>query len=94
MPAPISATRFSTAASTLPVGFAEQMGHPCQWVTESLSDEEFYGRWRGWLRDGSCGDTLGAFLAPPEYRDIPAIPPPEGCVWQTGPMPGAEGAAD
>ena len=77
----------------LPVGFAEQMGHPCQWVTESLSDEEFYGRWRGWLEMDRAG-TPWVFLAPPEYRDIPAIPPPGGCVWQTGPMPGAEGVAD
>lgn len=31
------------------MAFREQMGSPCQWSPEPLPDEEFYGRWRGWV---------------------------------------------
>lgn len=43
---------FLDGSVTLPDGFAEQMGNPCQWVQdEVLSDGEFLGRWRGWIEN-------------------------------------------
>jgi len=77
--------------------FARQMGgdlnRPCQWWPEPIKDDaEFFGRWRGWIAANPDQTILTSwgFIAPAPWRDVTPIPPPEGCDWQTGPMPGAE----
>ena len=64
------------------------MGHPCQWSKEPITDDKkFFGRWRGWVEQkGSPHRNLWHDIAPPEWRDVTAIPPPEGCTRQVGPM--------
>ncbi|KCV83249.1 hypothetical protein ATO10_00770 [Actibacterium atlanticum] len=81
---------FLDGTVTLPDGFRAAMGNPCQWVNEPLSDQQFYGRWRGWLEtnDPNIGWSFTA-TAPPEWRDVTPIPPPEGCEWKFGLMPDA-----
>lgn len=95
---------FLDASVTVTDAFRAQMGNPCQWAAEVLGDEEFFGRWRGWIEAGSMdhGGIQTPFgsvklsvqwevIAPSEWRDVGPIPPPEGCAWKTGPMPGAGG---
>jgi len=71
--------------------FANRMGTPCQWTKQILSDEEFFGRWRGWT-EASPRFLSGivdywTLYGPKEWRHVTPIPPPEGCKWKTGPMP-------
>jgi len=76
------------------VAFRRQMGTPCQWHSGVLNDEEFFGHWRGWIEASPNVPGLTKlewdWFAPPEWRDVTPIPPPEGCEWKTGPMPGAD----
>ncbi|MEM6565197.1 MAG: pentapeptide repeat-containing protein, partial [Pseudomonadota bacterium] len=76
--------------------FRKQMGSgdergPCQWAASELYGNLFYGRWRGWLE--AAPDRIGAppwiVIAPEAYKNVKPIPPPLGCEWKTGPMPGA-----
>ena len=73
--------------------FRAQMGAPCQWVTGVIAnDADFYGRWRGSI-EARPDDVIferWAEVATEAFRNAPAIPPPPGCAWKTGPMPGAE----
>ena len=73
--------------------FRAQMGAPCQWVTGVIADDaDFYGRWRGSI-EARPDDVIferWAEVATEAFRNAPAIPPPPGCAWKTGPMPGAE----
>ncbi|WP_299962158.1 pentapeptide repeat-containing protein [uncultured Roseobacter sp.] len=73
----------------LPEGFQNQMGHPCQWVDQDLDDEAFFGRWRGWIEAAPPEYAPPAWeqIAPDDYKDTSAIPPPPGCTWKTGPLP-------
>ncbi|MGH1578014.1 pentapeptide repeat-containing protein [Planktotalea sp.] len=72
--------------------FDEQMGTPCQWHADILADEQFYGRWRGWVEAKPARRVSDdwRFVGPAKWRDVTPIPPPEGCEWKTGPMPSAE----
>jgi uncharacterized protein YjbI with pentapeptide repeats len=77
--------------------FRAQMGNPCQWATEIIDNgSDLYGRWRGWIEARShTGVTESpskgwTFIAPPGFENVTAIPPPPGCTWKTGPMPGAD----
>ncbi len=79
---------FFDASLVAPPAFIAQMGDLCQTVPERvLDDTEFFGRWRGWLE--ARGAINWPLYAPPGFQDVTAIPPPEGCEWKTGPMPGA-----
>ncbi|MEO1312828.1 MAG: pentapeptide repeat-containing protein [Pseudomonadota bacterium] len=72
---------FADASVQTPEGFAR----PCQWATTALSDDDFFGHWRGWL-EASPDGYIWQFIAPPEFQNVPPIPPPEGCEWKTGPL--------
>ncbi|BAQ67844.1 Pentapeptide repeat-containing protein [Rhodovulum sulfidophilum] len=63
--------------------FREQMGNPCQWHADVLSDEEFFGRWLGWLEASENGSVGWQQFLPIAWRNVAAIAPPDGCVWQT-----------
>ncbi|WP_422050357.1 pentapeptide repeat-containing protein [Shimia sp.] len=86
---------FFDASVTVPETMRNQIGHPCLWNwlqenPEPLGDDAFFGRWRGWLMlDPAWSDTLWPEIAPPEYHDVPATPPPADCKWITDPLPGA-----
>lgn len=70
--------------------FRTQMGNPCQWVNKVVEDDAtFYGYWRGWVEANSSAPKSDKWnrIAPREYQNVTAIPPPEGCTWKTGPMP-------
>lgn len=70
---------FADATVYMPSDFAK----PCQWAGGELSDEAFWGHWRGWL---SAGDYSAewARVAPAGFEDVTPIPPPDGCEWKTG----------
>ncbi|MBL3587675.1 pentapeptide repeat-containing protein [Rhodovulum sulfidophilum] len=63
--------------------FRKQMGDPCQWHADVLSDEEFFGRWRGWIEASGKVATPWWLISPAGWSDVAAIPPPDGCVWKT-----------
>ncbi|MBL3566375.1 pentapeptide repeat-containing protein [Rhodovulum sulfidophilum] len=65
-------------------GFRKQMGDPCQWHADVLSDEEFFGRWRGWIEVSVDASFYWPGLSPEGWSDVAAIPPPDGCTWKTG----------
>ncbi|MBL3597996.1 pentapeptide repeat-containing protein [Rhodovulum sulfidophilum] len=65
-------------------GFRKQMGDPCQWHADVLSDEEFFGRWRGWIEASVDASFYWPGLSPEGWSDVAAIPPPDGCTWKTG----------
>ncbi|TDX18411.1 pentapeptide repeat-containing protein [Rhodovulum visakhapatnamense] len=65
-------------------GFRKQMGDPCQWHADVLSDEEFFGRWRGWLEASGMDSRNWSNISPEGWSDVAAIPPPDGCNWKTG----------
>ncbi|ANB35178.1 hypothetical protein A6024_14375 [Rhodovulum sulfidophilum] len=65
-------------------GFRKQMGDPCQWHADVLNDEEFFGRWRGWVEASGKGKTYWPWVSPAGLSDVAAIPPPDGCTWKTG----------
>ncbi|MEM1073427.1 MAG: pentapeptide repeat-containing protein [Pseudomonadota bacterium] len=76
--------------------FRKQMGSgdekgPCQWAASELYGNLFYGRWRGWLEAApyQIGAPEWIVIAPEAYKNVKPIPPPLGCEWKTGPMPGA-----
>ncbi|MEP2532911.1 pentapeptide repeat-containing protein [Shimia sp.] len=83
---------FFDASVAIPPNMQKQIGHPClrNWVGENpvpLIDEEFFGRWHGWLTlDPSWHKLKWQLIAPPQYHDVPAIPPPPGCTWFTDPI--------
>ncbi|MEM9577160.1 MAG: pentapeptide repeat-containing protein [Pseudomonadota bacterium] len=67
-----------------------QMGYPCQWVDRELTDDaEYYGYWRGWVETAPAyiWPMLWEFVAPEPFRNVPAIAPPEGCMWHLEQMP-------
>ena len=47
---------------------------PCHWAKTELSDEEYFGRWKGWI------DTISVTAYLPDLDAYPPIPPPPGCV--------------
>lgn len=66
-------TTFGDASVKLPSTFAR----PCQWGREEegkLDDAQYFGRWRGWLRDTSLQSADHVF------ENHPAIAPPTGCA--------------
>ncbi|MEM8656640.1 MAG: hypothetical protein AAGF22_00975, partial [Pseudomonadota bacterium] len=72
---------FADASVQTPEGFAR----PCQWATTALSDDDFFGQWRGWLEESP--DRLSwDDIAPEGFENVPAIPPPDGCEWKTEPL--------
>ncbi|MBL3596585.1 pentapeptide repeat-containing protein [Rhodovulum sulfidophilum] len=75
-------------------GFRQQMADPCQWHADTLSDEEFFGRWRGWIEATGGASSDWPLVAPSGWLEVRAIPPPEGCVWKTGSMATGAGAKD
>ncbi|MBL3554242.1 pentapeptide repeat-containing protein [Rhodovulum sulfidophilum] len=65
-------------------GFRKQMGDPCQWHADVLSDEEFFGRWRGWVEASENISLYWQGRSPEVWSDVAAIPPADGCTWKTG----------
>lgn len=62
------------------VDLETSVSRPCQWLDIKLSDEEFFGRWKGWLEandDGTLNILDFLFLDLDDYK---AIPPPTYCV--------------
>jgi hypothetical protein len=47
------------------------------------SDAEFYGRWKGWLKISPNLNlsNLWSDIAPEDWKDVEAVPPPENCTW-------------
>ena len=82
---------FMDASVTLPDAFRAQLGDQCQSPQKDvLTDAEFYGRWRGWIEHPSNPSRPALRwidLAPPGMDNLTAIPPPEGCMWKTSPLP-------
>ncbi|MCY4335829.1 MAG: hypothetical protein OXC60_14320 [Litoreibacter sp.] len=64
--------------------FREQMDDPCQWSEDVLPDEEFYGRWRGWV--DAKNKRQWPSIAPVIWRDVEPIPAVPGCEWKTDPI--------
>ena len=71
--------------------FRARMGMPCQWEPQVLLDDAaYFGRWRWWFdasRDKASFEEW-QLVAPPDWRDVPVNPGPEGCAWKTGPANG------
>ncbi len=76
---------FGDRTVNLPMGLKP----PCQWSRENLSDEAFFGRWRGWI-EASPQYVRWKKIAPKGYEDVTPIPPPDGCAWSTDSGPDAE----
>jgi uncharacterized protein YjbI with pentapeptide repeats len=60
---------FMDASVLLPINRAMQMRRPCQmWHLVIKSDEEFFGRWRGWVekKPNQLWFEHWSFIAPPE----------------------------
>ncbi len=82
-------TDFRNSFGDNTVSLPPQMARPCQWgpVDVDLTDDQFWGRWRGWLEaftppaDGDIWEEI----APKGFETVIPIAPPEGCVWKTGP---------
>lgn len=55
------------------------MQRPGHWCVRKLNDKEFFGRWRGWIEIYST--DMWELVAPGNFKDVPAIPPPEGSKW-------------
>lgn len=77
---------FLDGSVAVPPDFRESLNSPCQWSAEPLLDEEFFGRWRGWLNANPKLNMENPILgwraiAPEEWHDVAPISPPEGCVW-------------
>ena len=76
-------TSFGDAAVILPA----DVPRPCQWASFALDDDEYFGRWRGWLEaNGVLINDMGFG----ELDRYTAIPPPPGC----GPKPAERNPAD
>lgn len=73
---------FLDASVTMTSAFRDRMGNPCQWAEGVLEDNEFDGRWRGWIEAHSPYDWRSgwAYEGPDAYRDVMPIPPPPGCM--------------
>lgn len=68
---------FGDATVTLPQGIQR----PPQWLDHAAKDDtEFYGAWRGWVEAGPHPD-IWPFIAPAGFKDVKAIPPPNGLTW-------------
>ncbi|MEP6017044.1 MAG: pentapeptide repeat-containing protein [Paracoccaceae bacterium] len=58
---------------------------PCQWTEKILSDAEFFSRWRGWIESAPFFNPYSwEDIAPPGWRYVPALAPPDDCVWHKG----------
>jgi uncharacterized protein YjbI with pentapeptide repeats len=80
----IESKHFQSSFGDASVKLPDGVEPPCQWGDGSakplaeqqpLSDEQFFGRWRGWLERG------GTFMQ--DLYKFPAIPPHPGCEWPT-----------
>ncbi|MBO9408589.1 pentapeptide repeat-containing protein [Shimia sp. R9_1] len=86
---------FFDASVSVPKDMRDRIGSPCWWDwveanPKPLKDFEYFARWRGWLSiEEKWGDDGWERLAPPEFRNVPLIPPPADCKWITDPLPGA-----
>lgn len=60
----------------------QQVGLPCQWTAEELTDAEFFGRWRWWIE---LRGTRWSRFAPEGWHDVPVNPGPKGCTWSDAP---------
>lgn len=86
---------FFDSSVVVPDHMKDRIGHPCLWSqitpdSTPLSDEAFYGQWRGWLElDPEWEEKHWIRLVPSKYNDISAIPPPADCKWSADPLPGA-----
>lgn len=69
---------FADASVDVPAGFVR----PCQWAKTELSDEAFFGRWRGWIGMSSTPQTW-SWIAPEGFEDVTPLPPPPDCAWTT-----------
>ncbi|WP_306116562.1 MULTISPECIES: pentapeptide repeat-containing protein [unclassified Roseovarius] len=94
---------FLDGSVTVPEDFAAQMGRPlarpCQWVSATLSDPDFFSIWRWWILQNPSYSTAfndqmwHEFVAPQGWEDV-ALPTDAqlekhglaGCTWQTDKM--------
>lgn len=80
---------FFDGSVIVPTAMRDQIGQPClwEWVAQnpkSLSDAQFFGRWRGWLTlnpDWIAEGWKAQQSVPDIWRDVEPIAPPNGCVW-------------
>ena len=86
-------TAFFDSSIVVPDHMKDRIGHPCLWSqitpdSAPLSDEAFYGQWRGWLSlDPEWEEKNWLRLVSLKFKDIPAIPPPADCKLITAPLP-------
>ena len=75
---------FIDGTSIIPAELARANGNPCQWVLDrALSEDEFFGRWRGWVEFGNTFSDPWGYISPKGFKDIPAIPPDDpDCRWK------------
>lgn len=75
---------FIDGTSIVPAEFARANGNPCQWVLDrALSEEEFLGRWLGWIDLNERSLLPWFFLAPEGFEDVTPIPPDDpDCRWK------------
>ncbi|MEX0286996.1 MAG: pentapeptide repeat-containing protein [Paracoccaceae bacterium] len=77
---------FMDTSVTWPSEFSSRMGTPCQWLSTSLKDDDFYAHWAGWILQHPLynGDDWKDIL-PKEYHHV--TPHDWGdCKWKTVPF--------
>ena len=86
---------FMDGSVTMTDAFRSQLGDQCQSRLDTvLPDEEFYGRWLGWL----AAETGYSFFIvsasfPEKWRNVDAIAPDPGCEWKP-PLAEVQGGPD
>jgi uncharacterized protein YjbI with pentapeptide repeats len=87
---------FMDGSVELTDAFRMQLGDQCQSRLDTvLSDEEFYGRWLGWLlaEPDSLSTQLVRWYLPAKWKDVEPIAPDPGCVWKP-PLVEVQGVTD
>ena len=77
---------FLDGSVTMKDAVRSQLGDQCQSRLKTvLSDEEFYGRWLGWLEADPSLEVAffsGRDVLPEKWRTIDPIAPDQGCEWK------------
>lgn len=85
---------FLDSSVQVPPYLRQRMNAPCQWVwaetyradSGPLSDQEFFGLWRGWVERRIGPRGIWQRIAPKGWENVSAIPLPADCWWQMGPL--------